>query len=121
MYPFRDAVGDHMVRHPAFQTQVRRFMRIIVAVVGEVDRLSSARLGSPALVELGRKHVTMEGFMSNYFTVFVQAATSVWLQELGDVCSPEAGNAWRTLFEYIIGQLLDGYEDEMMVQKQQTQ
>jgi hypothetical protein len=119
MYPFRDVIGEQMSRHPAFQLQVRRFMRIIIEVVAVVDQLSSARLGSPALVELGRKHVTMEGFMSNYFTVFVQAATSVWLQELGDDCTTEMGNAWRTFFEYIIGQLLEGYQDEMMVRKQQ--
>jgi len=111
MFPFRDIWGDQLLRHPLFQEQARRFTKVIAAVVEVVDDLSSEN--SPALTELGRKHVTMEGFMGNYFHVFTQAVMSVWTQELGESCTPVVAEAWRTLFEYIIKQLEDGYNAEM--------
>lgn len=87
-------------------------MSVITGVVKAVDELSSARMGCPALVELGRKHVTIEGFLPDYFDVFIRAITEVWRQELRDACTQEVADAWRELFEYIIEQLKVGYEDE---------
>ena len=85
---------------------------IIASVVEAVDSLSSAPYGSPALTELGRKHVTMDGFIGNYFQVFTQAVVVVWMKELGPACSPAMAEAWKTLFEYIIKNLEDGYNRE---------
>jgi len=113
MFPFRDAWGDQLIRHPLFIEQARRFMSVISAVVVQVDDLSSARSGSPALVDLGRRHVTIEGFLPDYFDVFTRAVTGVWQQELREACTPEVLEAWRALFIYIIQQIKVGYEDEM--------
>ena len=112
LFPFREVYGDQLLRHPMFVEQARRFIMIIASVVEAVDDLSSGRFGSPALTQLGRKHVKMEGFIGNYFHVFTQAVMSVWLQELGPSCTPVTADAWRTLFEYIIRQLEDGYNHE---------
>jgi len=112
MFPFRDSWGDQLLRHPLFQEHARQFTKEIAAVVEVVDDLSSEN--SPALTELGRKHVTkIEGFMGNYLPVVTQAVMSVWTQELGESCTPVVANAWRTLFEYIIKHLEDGYNAEM--------
>lgn len=88
-------------------------MKVVAAVVCVVDSLSSSKYGSLALVELGRKHVTMEGFLPDYFDVFTRAVMAVWRQELRDACTPEVADAWHTLFVYIIEQLKVGYEDEL--------
>jgi len=63
MFPFRDAWGDQLIRHAQFVLQANRFMRVIAIVVNAVDRLRSGHGGSPALYELGRRHVTIEGFL----------------------------------------------------------
>jgi len=112
MFPFRDAWGDQLIRHSQFVLQANRFMRVIAFVVGAVDRLRGGRSGSPALYELGRRHVTIEGFLPDYFDVFTRAVIYVWQQELREQFSADVDDAWRTLFAYIIGQLKDGYEDE---------
>ena len=61
MFPFHDAWGDQLIRHPQFVQQAQRFMRVIAVVVNSVEHLRSGRGGSPALYELGRRHVTIEG------------------------------------------------------------
>jgi len=65
MFPFRDAWGDQLIRHAQFVEQAHRFMRVIGIVVGAVDRLRAGRGGSPALYELGRRHVNIEGFLDH--------------------------------------------------------
>jgi len=112
MYPFRDAWGDQLIRHAQFVLQAHRFMRVIAAVVTSVDQLRAGRGASPALYELGRRHVNIEGFLPDYFDVFTRAVVYVWQQELRDAFAPDVADAWRALFAYIIGQLKDGYEDE---------
>ena len=112
MFPFHDAWGDQLIRHPQFVQQANRFMRVIAIVVNAVDRLRNEQGGSPALYELGRRHVTIEGFLPDYFDVFTRAVIYVWQQELRELFSSDVAEAWRTLFAYIIGQLRDGYEDE---------
>jgi len=112
MFPFHDAWGDQLIRHPQFVQQANRFMRVIAIVVNAVDRLRNEPGGSPALYELGRRHVTIEGFLPDYFDVFTRAVIYVWQQELRELFSSDVAEAWRTLFAYIIGQLRDGYEDE---------
>jgi len=112
MFPFRDAWGDQLIRHGQFVLQANRFMRVIAIVVNAVDRLRSGHGGSPALYELGRRHVTIEGFLPDYFDVFTRAVIYVWQQELREQFTPGADDAWRALFAYIIGQLKDGYETE---------
>jgi len=112
MFPFRDAWGDQLIRHPQFVQQANRFMRVISIVVNAVERLRSGPGGSPALYELGRRHVTIEGFLPDYFDVFTRAVIYVWQQELREMFSSDVADAWRLLFAYIIGQLRDGYEEE---------
>jgi len=112
MFPFRDAWGDQLIRHSQFIQQANRFMRVITIVVGAVDYLRSGPGGSPALYELGRRHVTIEGFLPDYFDVFTRAVIYVWQQELRELFTSEVADAWRTLFVYIIDQLKEGYEDE---------
>ena len=112
MFPFRDAWGDQLIRHPQFVQQANRFMRVIAIVVNAVERLRSGLGGSPALYELGRRHVTIEGFLPDYFDVFTRAVIYVWQQELREMFSSDVAEAWRLLFAYIIGQLRDGYEEE---------
>ena len=112
MYPFHDAWGDQLIRHPQFILQANRFMQVIILVVNAVDHLRVGANGSPALYELGRRHVTIEGFLPDYFDVFTRAVIYVWQQELRESFTPDVAEAWRTLFAYIIGQLKDGYEDE---------
>ena len=87
-------------------------MRVISIVVNAVERLRSGPGGSPALYELGRRHVTIEGFLPDYFDVFTRAVIYVWQQELREMFSSDVADAWRLLFAYIIGQLRDGYEEE---------
>jgi len=62
---------------PLFIEQARRFMSVISAVVVQVDDLSSARSGSPALVDLGKRHVTIEDFLPDYFDVITRAVPGV--------------------------------------------
>jgi len=112
MFPFRDAWGDQLIRHHQFIQQANRFMRVIAIVVSAVDFLRSGQRSSPALYELGRRHVTIEGFLPDYFDVFTRAVIYVWQQELRELFTSDVADAWRTLFAYIIGQLRDGYEDE---------
>ena len=112
MFPFRDAWGDQLIRHTQFVQQAHRFMRVISVVVGAVDQVRAGPGGSPALYELGRRHVTIEGFLPDYFDVFTRAVVYVWQQELREAFTPDVADAWRTLFSYIIDQLKYGYEDE---------
>jgi len=112
MFPFRDAWGDQLIRHHQFVQQANRFMRVIAIVVNTVDYLRCGRGGSPALYELGRRHVTIEGFLPDYFDVFTRAVVYVWQQELRELFTADVAEAWRMLFAYVIGQLRDGYEDE---------
>ena len=112
MFPFRDAWGDQLIRHPQFVLQAHRFMKVIGIVVHAVDRLRSGRGGSPALYELGRRHVFIEGFLPDYFDAFTRAVIYVWQQELREAFSSDVADAWRALFAYIIEQLKDGYEDD---------
>jgi hemoglobin-like flavoprotein len=117
MYSFREVWGDQLIKHPQFQLQANRFMSVVVGVVESMDSLSSAICGCPGLVELGRKHVTIKGFLPDYFDVFTRAVLSVWRQELRDSYTTAVGDAWAALFGYIINQLKNGYEDEMRVRQ----
>ena len=112
MFPFREAWGDQLIRHAQFIQQAHRFMHVISVVVNAVDQLRTGTGSSPALYELGRRHVNIEGFLPDYFDVFTRAVIYVWNQELRESFSPDVADAWRTLFAYIIGQLKEGYEAE---------
>lgn len=118
MFPFCDAWGDQLIKHPQFVEQARRFMQVINCVVNGLD-FSKSR-SAERLVKLGRRHVTIEGFLPDYFDVFTRAIISVWKQELKDDYTEETAESWCLLFAFIIDNLKIGYEAEFKLRFQNS-
>ena len=117
MFPFRNAWGDQLIHHPQFLEQTRRFMRVIQSVVDSLDYMRSHC--APRLIELGRMHVVIEGFLPDYFDVFTRAIIGVWRQELKEAYTADVSDAWKALFDFIIDHLKDGYNEEFRIKMQQ--
>lgn len=111
LFPFGDAWGDELIKHPKFITHAERFMIIIDCCVQNLERIRNEC--SDMLVNLGRSHVAHRGFNKENFEVFMKAIWFVWHQELKDKLELEVEVAWKKLLMFIIAQQTAGYESEL--------
>ncbi|ESO05737.1 hypothetical protein HELRODRAFT_171404 [Helobdella robusta] len=113
LFPFKTVWGDKLIKHPLFLTHSKRFVKVIGCVVDRLDYLQE-ECAQP-LIELGKKHVSIEGFLPDYYDVYIRAIISIWKQELKDVYTNELSEAWHKVLVYIVSKLKEGYETEWKV------
>jgi hypothetical protein len=111
MFPFKDAWGDELIRHPKFVLHSERFMLIIDCCVQNLESIKTEY--SEMLTNLGRAHVGYKGFNSENFDVFMKAIWFVWYHQLKDKMDPDVEDAWKKLLQFIITQQRAGYEAEL--------
>ena len=82
-------------------------MTIIKQAVERLDRMEESL--AQVLIQLGAKHPYKADFSPAKVAVFNQAVLSVWKSVLQDKMTPECTVAWKTLFEYIMSKLRQGF------------
>ncbi|ELT89756.1 hypothetical protein CAPTEDRAFT_98019 [Capitella teleta] len=97
---------DQLLKNPCFRGHASRFMQSVGAVVENLDTPGDL---SPLLIDLGRKHVLFGGFTPEYFAAFTEGMMCIWSEELGKGFTDEVSVAWKTVFDFIMSQLQDGY------------
>lgn len=102
----KDYEGEALLKNPNFKGHASRFMQAVGAVVEHIDSPDTL---SPVLVSLGQRHVTFSGFTPAYFAAFTEGMMSIWAQELGKTFTEEVSEAWKTVFDFIMSSLQDGY------------
>ena len=107
LFPFRKLEGEELINCHVFQGHASRFMQAVGAVVDNLDDPDTAL--SPLLLDLGRNHVSFEGFEPAYWDVFREALTHVWKEQLRHRFTPEANEAWQSVFMFIQYKLKEGY------------
>ncbi|KAI0243185.1 hypothetical protein LSAT2_026205, partial [Lamellibrachia satsuma] len=100
--------GDSLINNPTFQKHASRFVDTIAYVVDNVDCLQTE--GDPYVKSIGADHTDRAGFSVQYFDVFVKSLVFVWQRELKENFTPEVGDAWKTLFEYMAQKTKEGYD-----------
>lgn len=108
LFPCRDVEGDALLRDPNFKGHASRFMQAVGAAVDNIDDWDASL--SPLLIGLGKQHITFTGFKPEYFDAFTEAMMYVWEQTLGTKFNDITRDSWRTVFEFIMSTLKEGYE-----------
>ncbi|KAK3096804.1 hypothetical protein FSP39_003494 [Pinctada imbricata] len=109
LFPFRDVIGDELMKNPTFKGHASRFMQAVGAAVDNIDDWEAAF--SPLLLGLGRQHINFGGFKPEYFNAFADSMMFIWEQVLGDRFTTEARCAWQGVFEFIMLKLKEGYAE----------
>ncbi|XP_064596366.1 neuroglobin-like [Liolophura sinensis] len=107
LFPCRDAEGEELLHHPTFKGHASRFMQAVGAAVDNIDDLDEAL--RPLLIGLGRQHIHFKGFRPDYFNAFTESMMYVWQQELKEKFTDFAKEAWKTVFDFIMGTLKEGF------------
>lgn len=110
LFPCRDVTGEALLRDSNFKGHAARFMQAVGAAVDNIDDLGSSL--SPLLVGLGRQHTTFSGLQPEFFNAFTEAMLCIWQQELKERFTEEVKAAWKTVFDYLMSRLKEGYHLE---------
>lgn len=110
LFPCRDVTGEALLRDSNFKGHAARFMQAVGAAVDNIDDLGSSL--SPLLIGLGRQHTTFSGLQPEYFNAFTEAMLFVWQQELKDKFTEDVRGAWKTVFDFLMSRLKEGYHLE---------
>ena len=102
----RDVEGDALLKNPTFRGHASRFMQAVGAAVENMDSPENL---APLLITLGRKHVEFPGFTGGFFEAFTEGMMFVWKEELGETFTPEVATVWKSLFDFIMSRLREGY------------
>ncbi|XP_006823444.1 neuroglobin-like [Saccoglossus kowalevskii] len=107
LFPCRDKTGEELLKDLNFKGHASRFMQSVGAAVDNLDNLETSL--APLLMNLGKSHNHFSGFELNYFDSFTGAMLHVWELELQDRFTPEVMEAWKLVFDYMMGKMKDGY------------
>ena len=110
LFPFRDDWGDSLIKHELFLAHSLRFITIVEDAVLHMEGLE-AMLGKP-MFELGRTHIKHRGFTTDYFDCFLMSMLFIWAQTLKGNFPLEAHEAWKTLLQWMVHKLKQGYDYE---------
>lgn len=111
LFPFRNAVGEALIKHPMFKGHATRFINAVHSTVNNLDAWEVILI--PTLLALGRTHTRIPAFKLQYLETFMQAILDVWARELGRQWTPEAKAAWRKIFSLIAMKVEEGYSLEL--------
>ena len=116
LFPFRNVNDtDQLLLDTNFKGHASRFMNAVGAVVDNMDNLEESL--ALLLIGLGENHVHFEGFKPDYFNSFSQAMNIIWKEDLGKRYTPEAEDAWNTVFTFIMDNLKVGFINALATQK----
>ena len=86
-FPFREEVGEALVRNSHFKGHAMRFINAIRMSLSNLDALDLILL--PTLVRLGHHHTTIPGFSHDVFEIFYDAMNDVLSAHMGQAYSGE--------------------------------
>ena len=110
LFPFRDLDGDTLLSDATFRSHATRFMFAIGSTVSHLDALDVSC--GTMFVLLGRKHTWIPDFPeSGYLEAFTEAVAIVFEDKLGKNGNREVYVAWRAVFGYIAGKMIEGYNE----------
>lgn len=109
LFPFHDLPEDKLMNDRRFRGHASRFMQAIGAAVENVESWESCF--EPMLLGLGRYHITVIGFKSEYFTVFFDSMVEVWQNELKKQFTGDVRESWTIVFSFIMEKLQEGYNN----------
>jgi hemoglobin-like flavoprotein len=84
--------------------QGRKLMTMLGVALNNVDKLDTLR---PALEHLGRRHVDY-GVSLHHYTTVGQALINTLESAFGEAFTPEARDAWVTLYGALVEKITDG-------------
>lgn len=92
---------------PTFREHATKFMGVLASLV---DNLEDPHEVDEALLLLGAKHATFNGYHPEYFISFGKCMLDAWEMELGEEFIAEVRESWRLLFDYIMTRMKQGFE-----------
>ena len=106
--------GDALLRNADFNKIASRIVEVLMQLVDNIDHLHSKI--APVLMELGRIHFQIDGFIQSYWTLFLEAVMYVWRQEMRVKCTPAVTKAWTALLCFMVAKMKEGYHEACVEQ-----
>ncbi|XP_006818069.1 hemoglobin subunit mu-like [Saccoglossus kowalevskii] len=108
LFPFRYVPNDMLQQNEIFKMHGRRFMQSVGAVIENIDNLDGDI--SILLHNLGKRHTDFDEVDGAYFDIYTDCMMHTWRSSLGnELFTPDVGQVWHKLFDFIINCIKDGY------------
>ena len=102
-----------------FQAHVTKFMQLINDIVNNLDVQRDEV--EKALMMLGAKHASLDGFKSDYLGVFTKCMLQLLESVIGEEFIPEIKESWTAMFSYIARYMSQGSEIYFEEQQKETE
>ena len=102
-----------------FQAHVTKFMQLINDIVNNLDVQKDEV--EKALMMLGAKHASLDGFKSDYLGVFTKCMLQLLEAVIGEEFIPEIKESWTAMFSYIARYMAQGSEIYYEEQQNETE